>query len=164
MPQQQLNSTVSLGSASGAELKPSSTVVLNVQDKHHSLLHPHGDSPCSAKPPAEEQLPTIQQVRRQVMDELRETHAIFINPTKAGADMKTAHLRLAERDLADYLEKVRETLNASRQVCVVCMDRPPTVITLPCKHKVLCKLCASQVSSCPVCRDTAVELFEALEP
>jgi hypothetical protein len=99
---------------------------------------------------------------RVVMEELRESFAIFADP--CFEDHKTALLRTAERDIADYLDKVREAIQSQRHTCVVCMDRPPTVVTLPCKHQVLCRLCASQVNNCPCCRETAVEVFEPIEP
>lgn len=99
---------------------------------------------------------------RTVMEELRENFVIFVDPDFSGH--KTSLLRTAERDLTDYMEKLREKISTLRQTCVVCMDRAPTVVTLPCKHKVLCRLCASQVNSCPCCRETAVEVFEPVEP
>lgn len=111
---------------------------------------------------AEQEEITRSQIQRIVMEELREKYAVFVNPEYSKA-MKTAHLRMVERDLGEYLDRVRECLN-TRPTCVVCMDRVPTVVLLPCKHMVLCRLCASQVTCCPCCRETAVEVFEPIEP
>mmetsp|Transcript_7982 Transcript_7982/g.24890 ORF Transcript_7982/g.24890 Transcript_7982/m.24890 type:complete len:322 (-) Transcript_7982:217-1182(-) len=105
---------------------------------------------------------TTEAATRAVMEELRDKNVVFVDPDFAGHT--TTLLRTAERDVSDYLEKLRELMSQHRQTCVVCMDRPPTVVTLPCKHKVLCRLCASQVNSCPCCRETAVEVFEPIEP
>jgi hypothetical protein len=65
--------------------------------------------------------------------------------------------------MLDYLENVRDAMLSKRSSCVVCKDQPSTVIMLPCKHKVLCRLCAANVASCPLCREIAVELFEPEE-
>ena len=105
---------------------------------------------------------TTEAATRAVMEELRDKNIVFVDPDHGGHT--TTLLRTAERDVSDYLEKLRELMSQHRQTCVVCMDRPPTVVTLPCKHKVLCRLCASQVNSCPCCRETAVEVFEPIEP
>ena len=49
--------------------------------------------------------------------------------------------------------------------CVVCIERPRTVLLLPCKHLCLCKVCLGQLpdANCPVCRqpftNTVVGVF-----
>lgn len=104
-----------------------------------------------------EEVVTPEIVERQVMDELREKHQVF---PKDCIGHKLSYLRTLERDLVEYLESVRASMKSGRSNCVVCLDRPPTVIMLPCKHKVVCLLCASQVRNCPCCREDVVELFE----
>jgi hypothetical protein len=108
----------------------------------------------------DDELPTRSQVHHQILNELRDKSALFPNNTQ---DLKTSLLRLTERDLLDYLENVRNAIIGKRSVCVVCMDQVASVIMLPCKHKVLCRLCAPSVSSCPCCREVALELFEPVE-
>jgi hypothetical protein len=105
-------------------------------------------------------LPSREQVTHQILTKLRETNAMFPDDLKS---LKTTQLRVVERDLIEYLDRVRDALQVMRPNCVVCMDSVPTVILLPCKHRALCRLCATQVRSCPVCRQAAVELFEAVE-
>lgn len=153
----------------GGGLNPSQTIVPGELARAQAANRVIGQTTLvgtvTAAPSSRSTMPeilTAEAAKRAVMEELREKHAIFVNPEFAGH--KTSLLRTAERDVADYLEKLRELIAQHRQTCVVCMDRPPTVVTLPCKHKVLCRLCASQVNSCPCCRDTAVEVFEPIEP
>lgn len=141
------------GGNNAATLQPNSTIAVGARPSANEPLNSTRGVPDDISP---------EHARRVVMEELREKNAIFVNP--AFAEHKTSLLKTAERDLQDYLEKVREAITSLRQTCVACMDRPPSVITMPCKHKVLCRLCATQVSSCPVCRETAVELFEPIEP
>ena len=43
--------------------------------------------------------------------------------------------------------------------CTVCMDKPRTVVALPCSHLALCGECASKLDHCPICR-AAVESYE----
>mmetsp|Transcript_18649 Transcript_18649/g.21450 ORF Transcript_18649/g.21450 Transcript_18649/m.21450 type:complete len:354 (+) Transcript_18649:34-1095(+) len=105
-------------------------------------------------------IPTRQQITHQLLNELRDTNAVF---AKNVSDLKVSQLRLVERDLIEYLENVRDAISSKRSTCVVCMDQVSSVVMLPCKHKVLCRLCAASVSSCPVCREIAVEMFEAVE-
>jgi hypothetical protein len=138
-------------------LAPSSTVVVERRGAVSG-----SSSPPPARSSAMPDVLTTEAATRAVMEDLRESCMVFVNPDHPSH--KTSLLRTAERDLADYLEKLREMINTFRQTCVVCMDRAPTVVTLPCKHKVLCRLCASQVNSCPCCRETAVEVFEPVEP
>jgi hypothetical protein len=105
-------------------------------------------------------LPSREQVTHQVLTKMREANALFPDDLRT---LKTTQLRVVERDLIEYLGRVRDALQDLRPNCVVCMESFPTVILLPCKHRVLCRLCATQVHSCPVCRQKAVELFEAVE-
>lgn len=37
--------------------------------------------------------------------------------------------------------------------CVVCLDRAPTVVCMPCKHLALCNQCCDEeLQCCPICR------------
>ena len=78
-------------------------------------------------------------------------------------NMRTAELRTLERDVAEYLDRVREAIANNQQRCVVCMDQIPTVIIMPCRHRVLCRWCTLKVECCPMCRGVATELFEPIE-
>lgn len=124
-------------------------------------LPPQAPQPLQvASDSTEPDVPSEAQIRHQVMEDLRSKHAMF---PRICITMKTPHLRIAERDLIEYLDRVRECIASNRSNCVVCLQRIPTVILLPCKHKVLCRLCASQVTCCPCCRETVVEMFEPVE-
>jgi hypothetical protein len=103
--------------------------------------------------------PTLDRVgwKRLIIEDMRETNAVFARP---GPHVKLSALRVQERDLEEYAQKLREAMDGRRNVCVCCMTAAPSIITLPCKHKVLCRYCAAKMRQCPVCRETAVEVFE----
>ncbi|EKF26796.1 hypothetical protein MOQ_009498 [Trypanosoma cruzi marinkellei] len=105
-------------------------------------------------------LPTRRQIRQDIINKMNQNGVLF--PTNIN-ELKVSQLRLAERDMIEYLEQVREAISSKQENCVVCMDHVPTVISLPCRHKVLCRLCAPSVSTCPVCRSQLFELFEPKE-
>ena len=131
------------------------TIVNNM--RRDTTLRPHSHPRTSE---TADDLPSREQVTHQMLTKMRETSAMFPNDL---SNLKTTQLRIVERDLIEYLDRVRDALQVLRPNCVVCMDSVPTVILLPCKHRVLCRLCATQVRSCPVCRQSAIELFEAVE-
>ena len=37
--------------------------------------------------------------------------------------------------------------------CVVCLERPRSVVLLPCRHLGLCETCAPGLATCPLCRE-----------
>ncbi|KAF5220932.1 hypothetical protein ECC02_006092 [Trypanosoma cruzi] len=132
----------------------------------HGALSP---IPVSTSPPTaieisvaerELELPTRRQIRQDIINKMNQNGVLF--PTNIN-ELKVSQLRLAERDMIEYLEQVREAISSKQENCVVCMDHVPTVISLPCRHKVLCRLCAPSVSTCPVCRSQLFELFEPKE-
>ncbi|RNF09365.1 hypothetical protein TraAM80_02239 [Trypanosoma rangeli] len=106
------------------------------------------------------ELPDYRQIRQDIINKMSQTSVLF--PTNIN-ELKVSQLRLTERDMIEYLEHVREAILSKQDNCVVCMDHVPTVISLPCRHKVLCRLCAPSVSTCPVCRSQLFELFEPKE-
>jgi hypothetical protein len=161
--QHSINASATMMPNQQANLAPSSTMTADAA--RNRMLNTTTNGASSPPPSGAKSMPevlTMDAALRTVMEELRENFVIFVDPDCP--DHKTSLLRTAERDLTDYMEKLREKISTLRQTCVVCMDRAPTVVTLPCKHKVLCRLCASQVNSCPCCRETAVEVFEPVEP
>eukprot|EP00441_Pelagodinium_beii_P045422 CAMPEP_0197625668 /NCGR_PEP_ID=MMETSP1338-20131121/4966_1 /TAXON_ID=43686 ORGANISM="Pelagodinium beii, Strain RCC1491" /NCGR_SAMPLE_ID=MMETSP1338 /ASSEMBLY_ACC=CAM_ASM_000754 /LENGTH=521 /DNA_ID=CAMNT_0043196125 /DNA_START=63 /DNA_END=1624 /DNA_ORIENTATION=- len=88
----------------------------------------------------------------------------------AGADMQVSQdagmFDLRERELSSLQQRMRNsraqtayTLQQERQSerrdedsCKICYDNDIDVVLYPCGHFVLCRLCAQQVSDCPVCR------------
>ncbi|EFO62461.1 Protein 21.1 [Giardia lamblia P15] len=42
-------------------------------------------------------------------------------------------------------------LFASENTCVVCYDRPVSMISIPCRHFILCSECSTKLTKCPVC-------------
>ena len=53
---------------------------------------------------------------------------------------------LIVQQLQEQLERERE----SKQ-CVVCMDRPRSMMMVPCKHFCACETCSSRLRKCPMC-------------
>ena len=75
-----------------------------------------------------------------------------------------------ESDGDDDEDQVDENLNAPVQnavanvvddatACKICYDRRAKVLTLPCRHAVMCEECAIQIvdNRCPVCRTDIVQ-------
>eukprot|EP00760_Papus_ankaliazontas_P034211 PhM_4_TR7045/c0_g1_i1/m.89168 len=103
---------------------------------------------------------TEEEVRRVVEEEVREKH--FVIPKDLPAQ-STQELRRLEKELAEYIEKVRENLETNSTKCIACMVNEPGVIIMPCKHKVLCTSCCTKVLICPMCRVKIKEVFEPVE-
>ena len=55
-------------------------------------------------------------------------------------------------------EHVQEFLRLSgeqKPICMVCMDKPPSHVILPCGHMCLCETCIERCDQCPICRQPA---------
>ncbi|CAM41783.1 conserved hypothetical protein [Leishmania braziliensis MHOM/BR/75/M2904] len=99
-------------------------------------------------------------LRKDIMNHLAQECVLF---PKDAQGYKLSRLRLLERDMIEYLQHVRDEIQGKQENCIVCMDHAPTVILLPCKHKVMCRLCAPSCPNCPVCRSGISEMFEPEE-
>ena len=60
----------------------------------------------------------------------------------------------------------RETIEAQvdddNQMCVVCIEKPKSVVMFPCKHLSTCTNCAAMIDECPMCRapiENRLEVF-----
>jgi len=47
--------------------------------------------------------------------------------------------------------------------CAICMEPEETVVLMPCRHKVLCEVCAAMVTSCPICRACVTQRLKDFE-
>lgn len=69
-----------------------------------------------------------------------------------------AQLQVTEAALTEAEKRERES-----SVCVVCMERSRDALLMPCRHKVLCMMCAFQVQDCsgecPYCRQVIEEVM-----
>ncbi|KAG1707233.1 hypothetical protein DVH05_026427 [Phytophthora capsici] len=74
------------------------------------------------------------------LDELEELESILAR----GMENVRAALRAKYRSA---VEKTRE-----KELCVVCFENPVSVVLLPCRHQVLCAVCAVRVPICPIDR------------
>jgi len=99
-------------------------------------------------------------IQRLVEEERREKHFVVPNDLMT---QTTQQLRLLEKDVLDYLDKLRENLDTHSSKCIACLVHEPAVIIMPCKHKVLCRGCCTKVLICPMCRVKIREVFEPVE-
>lgn len=54
---------------------------------------------------------------------------------------------------------------AAQAHCVICMDRPPSVVIVPCGHLCVCQPCSGRLQQqCPVCRGAATEMIQTFTP
>lgn len=100
-------------------------------------------------------------MRESVLQKLQENNTVF--PKQGFEEIKVSQLSILERDMNEYLHHVREAMSRHIGSCVVCADHVPSIIILPCKHKVMCRLCATEVQSCPFCRSAIIDMFEVAE-
>eukprot|EP00759_Apiculatamorpha_spiralis_P019217 PhF_6_TR25337/c1_g1_i1/m.35035 len=103
---------------------------------------------------------TEDEIMRLVEEEYRDKNFVVPNDL---AGQTTGQLRLLEKDILEYLERLRENLDTHSTKCIACMVHDPAVIIMPCKHKVLCRGCCTKVLICPMCRVKIREVFEPVE-
>ena len=55
----------------------------------------------------------------------------------------------------------RGNSEAAQTHCVVCMDRRPSVVIIPCGHLCVCQPCSGRLQQqCPVCRGAAIQMIQ----
>ena len=82
------------------------------------------------------------------------TQAIMLQAENEAVKVDNARLMGENKQLKSVNERLTEDLS---HVCVVCYSRVPNVVTIPCRHQVMCGDCAEEYFSrgstrCPVCR------------
>ena len=81
-----------------------------------------------------------------------------------GEDPWNEHLRWVEELNIScvFLRLVdREEVNQEpEKFCVVCLEKRPRVVFLPCKHLVCCPLCSIKLGNCPICRNIIKQSFK----
>lgn len=83
--------------------------------------------------------------------------------TRSLADMTIDELEQLEDALAQRMDAVRAAVRVKYKQaiarsdtefkCVVCLTERATVQLLPCRHQVVCSVCALRVTACPVDRE-----------
>lgn len=48
------------------------------------------------------------------------------------------------------------------ETCVICFENLAKCILLPCRHRNCCIICANQLKSCHMCRETIVKVFQSM--
>lgn len=71
------------------------------------------------------------------------------------------------RHLVSQIEEMRKRVTDKideKSKCVICTELDARIVLLPCKHQVLCKLCADKVQDCPYCRTRVTERLDPWRP
>ena len=59
----------------------------------------------------------------------------------------------------------RGNSEAAQAHCVICMDRPPSVVIIPCGHLCVCQPCSGRLQQqCPVCRGATIQMIQTFTP
>jgi len=59
----------------------------------------------------------------------------------------------------------RDNSEAAQAHCVICMDRQPSVVIIPCGHLCVCQSCSGRLQQlCPVCRGAATQMIQTFTP
>ncbi|GAM28764.1 hypothetical protein SAMD00019534_119400, partial [Acytostelium subglobosum LB1] len=59
----------------------------------------------------------------------------------------------------NILKKEKELLQDQNN-CIICTERPPNTVLMPCRHSSLCSKCSNVLTRCPVCRTNIEERIE----
>ncbi|KRT84089.1 hypothetical protein AMK59_588, partial [Oryctes borbonicus] len=62
-----------------------------------------------------------------------------------------------------FLQQLRQQ-SVREDSCTLCYDQKASVKLLPCEHSGFCKICASQLTDCPMCRAPFREILEENNP
>jgi hypothetical protein len=88
--------------------------------------------------------------RRQQRKEARARRRLAARCIQLAARRLLARSRPAVTSIPDVAPPA--TPKAEDLSCVVCLERPRTVVVLPCRHLSLCEMCAPALVECPMCR------------
>ncbi|KAG2319766.1 hypothetical protein Bca52824_012979 [Brassica carinata] len=64
-----------------------------------------------------------------------------------------------QTEITKFSQQEYERLQNEKVLCRVCFEREISLVLLPCRHRVLCRLCSDKCKKCPVCRITIEELL-----
>ncbi|KAF8052329.1 hypothetical protein N665_1572s0010 [Sinapis alba] len=62
-----------------------------------------------------------------------------------------------QTEITKFSQQEYERLQKEKVLCRVCFEREISLVLLPCRHRVLCRLCSDKCKKCPVCRITIEE-------
>lgn len=88
------------------------------------------------------------------------TQSLETNKTKGVQDASSESTKTNDMVWANKL--YRELQNEREcKLCVICQDKPKSILLLPCRHMCLCEVCLSAVitstNSCPICRRSILD-------
>jgi hypothetical protein len=176
-PPPSTNQVSLVGSVVALTRQPSGTINPTVINNNATFRVPNGAQLIPCIPPGSGPTPptsgveendsddsdydqTEEDIVRMVEEEKRDKHFVVANDL---GGQTTQQLRLLEKDILEYLDRVRENLDTHTTKCIACMVHEPAIIIMPCKHKVLCRGCCTKVLICPMCRVKIREVFEPVE-
>ncbi|ETK76617.1 hypothetical protein L917_16739 [Phytophthora nicotianae] len=110
----------------------------------------------------QDNLKAIADSLRRENSQLTAQNAALRGEDEALAVRSLADLEELETMLARGVKSVRAALRAKyraaiekqreNDLCVVCFEKPVSVVLLPCRHQVLCASCAVRMTTCPIDR------------
>ncbi|CAN6896243.1 unnamed protein product [Brassica oleracea] len=62
-----------------------------------------------------------------------------------------------QTEITKFSQQEYERLQNEKVLCRVCFEREISLVLLPCRHRVLCRLCSDKCKKCPACRITIEE-------
>ena len=68
-----------------------------------------------------------------------------VKPQTAEAEVLTPDIKALKEEIEDLEDE---------GLCKICVDEPSVVVTIPCGHFMMCRVCAAQQINCPLCRQT----------
>ncbi|EOA40332.1 hypothetical protein CARUB_v10009059mg [Capsella rubella] len=57
-----------------------------------------------------------------------------------------------QTEITKFSQQEYERLQNEKVLCRVCFEKEISLVLLPCRHRVLCRLCADKCTTCPICR------------
>lgn len=79
---------------------------------------------------------------------------------KAELTEEVARLQAALMEQSESSKTQHQELDRIQQeklLCRVCFEREISIVLMPCRHRVLCQLCADKCKHCPICRSAILE-------
>ncbi|CAN6907094.1 unnamed protein product [Brassica oleracea] len=57
-----------------------------------------------------------------------------------------------QTEITKFSQQEYERLQNEKVLCRVCFEKEISLVLLPCRHRVLCRICSNKCTKCPICR------------
>jgi len=113
--------------------------------------------PARDPPPKEENQKIIAEYQQQIANLEKKNQELMKEKDRLNAVVTGENLSsLSDEDFTNLFQKVLEEKN-NRSCCVVCLERPRSIVCTPCGHFCLCQKCSQCIkNTCPVCRSNVI--------